>query len=196
MKASLLKALLITFCFAPLCSCSNGTESGNDALNGKPTSSSSLSGSYNIISMVSDISVDLNNDGFASTDLFNEIDAAVFDISIPELEIKPVLYNNELENLMSFYLPHSTVTTSTPTNPGSVKFSRNGLGYIYEFDKNTQKITIEDNDLNQDPAVYGHMESINIIGYNQLEAIFTKYYYDFSTKSWKLLTITCLYIKI
>ncbi|MCO6148580.1 hypothetical protein [Flavobacterium sp. NRK1] len=194
MKASLLKALFITFFFASLSSCSNGIDSDGKNPNGNGTSSS-LSGSYNIISMMSDLSVDLNNDGYSSNNLMEEIDPAVFDSSLPELEIKPVVYNNQIEDLMSFYLPHSTVTVSTPNKPGSAKFTRNGLGYVYKFDKNTQTVSIEDNDVNQDPAIYGHMESVTVIGNNKLKAVFTKYYYDFSSTQWRLLTITCIYIK-
>jgi hypothetical protein len=198
MNSTLLKTLLLTVFFVSAYSCGT-SEDGSEGIGkgGNGGSSSTLGGKYNIISMVSDISVDLNNDGVSSTNLFTEIDPAVFSTEIPELEIKPVVINNQLENMMSFYLPHSNVTATTPNTPGSVKFTKTGLGYIYEFDDSTQIISVEDNTpTGGQPGVYGHMETIQVVGTNQLKAVFTKYYYDFSVPGWKLLTITCTYIKI
>lgn len=195
MRTSLLKSLaLIGFFAATSCGTSeDGSSSIGNGSNGN--ASSNLGGSYNIISMVSNISVDLNNDGVISNDLFTEIDPEVFNTQIPELEIKPVVVNNQLENMMSFYLPHSNVTIESPTSAGSVRFSKTGLGYVYEFDSNTQTILIEDTTTpGSQPGIYGHIESIEVYGANGLKAIFTKYYYDFSAPAgWKLLTVTCIY---
>lgn len=197
MNTTLLKVLSATVCIISLYSCSNGDDgTGSKRNNGIGSSSSSLGGSYNITSIESNIYVDLNNDGITSTDLFNEIDPSYFDSANPELIIKPVLYNNQLKEMMSFYLPHSTVTVPSQNNPGSVKFSRNGVGYIYQFDKNTQAISIEDSGTATDPSVYGHMENITVLGPNMLQAVFTKYFYDFSTTQWQILTITCIYTKL
>jgi hypothetical protein len=198
MNSTLLKTLLLTVFFVSAYSCGTSEDDSNglgDGGNGG--SSSTLGGKYNIISMVSDISVDLNNDSISSTDLLTEIDPAVFSTSIPELEIQPVVINNQVENMMSFYLPHSNVSAVTPTNPDGINFTKTGLGYIYEFDDSTQIISVEDNTpTGGQPGVYGHMETIEVIGNNQLKAVFTKYYYDFSVPGWKLLTITCIYTKI
>ena len=196
MNSNLLKTLLVTVLFVSAYSCGT-SEDGSEGLGnaGNGGSSSKLGGSYNIISMISNISVDLNNDGISSFDLLTEIDPAVFSTTIPELEIKPVVVNNQLENMMSFYLPHSTITNATPTTPQAVQFTKTGLGYFYEFDDSTQTISVENNSGGQ-PAVNGHIENITVVEGNKLQAIFTKYYYDFSVKGWKLLTITCIYVKI
>ncbi len=197
MNTTLLKVLSAAVFFISLSGCSNGDDgSGSKRNNGIGGPSSSLGGSYNITSMVANMFVDLNNDGVMSDDLFTEIDPAFFDPENPELIIKPVLYNNQLEEMMSFYLPHSTVTVASPNNPGSVKFSRNGIGYIYQFDNNTQSISIENNNTSTDPSVYGNMENITVISQNRLKAVFTKYFYDFASVKWQLLTITCIYTKI
>jgi hypothetical protein len=191
---TLLRTLLVTVLFVSAYSCGT-SEDGSEGLGvgGNGGSSSTLGGKYNIISMVSDISVDLNNDGVSSADLLTEVDPTVFNTEIPELEIKPVVVNNQLEEMMSFYLPHSTITATTPTTPGGVKFTKTGLGYIYEFDKDTQAISIhEDSPSN----VNGHMVSVVVLANNNLKAVFTKYYYDFSVPGWKLLTITCVYKKM
>ena len=196
MRTSLLKFLAVISFFATATSCGTSEDGSTSLGNGNNgTASSNLGGSYNIISMVSDLSVDLNNDGVTSNDLFNEIDPEVFSTQIPELEIKPVVVNNQLENMMSFYLPHSNVTIESATSIGSVKFSKTGLGYVYAFDSNTQTISIEDSTTpGSQPGIYGHIESVEVFGANGLKAIFTKYYYDFSAPAgWKLLTVTCIY---
>jgi len=190
---TLLKAVFITAVFISLSSC--GTSASDDAIGGKGTgsSSSSIGGSYHIISMMSDINVDLNNDGFTSNDLLTEIDPSFFDPKNPELTIKPVIYNSQVEEIMTFVLPHSNVISNAP-GAGSVKFTRNGLGFVYNFDENTQTINI--NNGSQTPGTTGVMESVIISGKNMLQAVFQKDYYDFSTKKWQLLTITCTYRKV
>lgn len=196
MNSNLFKTFLLTVFFITAYSCGT-SEDGSEGLGngGNGGDSSKLGGSYNIISMISDISVDLNNDGVSSFDLMTEIDPTVFSTSIPELEIKPVVINNQLENMMSFYLPHSTITNVTPTTPKGIKFTKTGLGYFYEFDDSTQTISV-DNNLEGSQAVNGQIENVAVVNNNTLQAIFTKYYYDFSTSGWKLLTITCVYKKI
>lgn len=191
---NLLRTLLVTVLFVSAYSCGT-SEDGSEGLGvgGNGNSSSTLGGKYNIISMVSDVSVDLNNDGISSTDMLTEVDPEVFNTEIPELEIKPVVVNNQLQEMMSFYLPHSTITSNTPSTPGGVKFTKTGLGYIYEFDQSTQAISIhEDSPSN----VNGHIVEIKVLANNNLRAVFTKYYYDFNVPGWKLLTITCVYKKV
>lgn len=198
MNSTLLKTLLSAVFFVSAYSCGT-SEDGSEGLGngGNGGSSSQLGGKYNIITMISDISVDLNNDGIASTDLLTEIDPAVFSTEIPELEIKPVVINNQVENMMSFYLPHSNITDITPTTPNGIKFTRTGLGYVYDFDTSTQTISVEENTSpGGQSGAYGHMENVQIIGTNKLRAVFTKYYYDFSAPAWKLLTITCTYTRV
>lgn len=194
MNSTLLKSLLITVFFVSAYSCGTSEDGSEGIGSGGNGSGSKLGGSYTIISMESDIIVDLNNDGITSFDLLTEIDPSVFSTALPELEIKPVVINNKLENMMSFYLPHPTLTGGTSTTPEGVKFTKRGLGYIYEFDDATQTIHLENNV--DEPAVNGRMENIQILGNNKLQAVFIKSYFDFSTTSWKLLTITCVYKKI
>lgn len=196
MDKTLLKALIAIVFFVSVSGCGSsedGSEGLGTAGNGG-SSSSSLGGSYNIISMISDLSVDLNNDGITSTDLLTEVDPSVFNSNIPELEIKPVLYNNQLEEMMSFYLPHSNISAISPTNPSGVKFTRNGLGYIYDFDNTTQTISVDNQ--NSGSGITGQMQEVKVVGKNKLKAVFTKSYYDFFVNDWVLLTITCTYTKI
>lgn len=192
---TLLKSLFTTAIFISLSSC--GTSASDDSTGGSgvgSSSSSTIGGSYHILSMTSDLSVDLNNDGLKSLDLLDEIDSSFFDPNNPELVIKPVIYNNQLEDLMSFYLPHANINTTNPNTAGGVSFSRNGLGYVYNIDKNTQVINVDKNE--HDSTSSGVMQSIEVLEQGMLKAIFKKSYYDFSSKKWVLLTITCVYKKI
>lgn len=196
MNTTLLKVLFATVFFISITGCGSsedGSEGLGSAGNGG-SSSSNLGGSYNIISMIADISVDLNNDGVKSTDLLTEVDPAVFNTAMPELEIKPVLFNNQLEEMMSFYLPHSNISMISPSNPKGVKFTRSGLGYLYDYNKDTQSISVQNQ--GQNNSITGHMEDIRIVGNNKLQAIFTKSYYDFFVNDWVVLTITCVYTKM
>jgi len=194
MKTNYLKLLFTTAMVISLCSCSSD-DTRTKRNNGVSGSSSSIIGSYNLESITSDISVDLNNDGFDSTDLFNEIDPSFFSSTSLDLEIKPVVYNNHLENIMSFYLPHPSVTITTPNKPGSVKFSRNGLGYVFAFDNKTQIISPESTNTTPDPEIAGNMISVKVISKGKIQGVFKKYYYDFKTAKWIALTITCIYLK-
>jgi len=197
MKTKYLKIFFVITLSVSLYGCSSSDEDISKLNNGGSSgSSSSISGSYNIDSITSNVTVDLNNDGFTSTDLFSEIDPDFFSTTAPDLEIKPVVYNNHVENIMSFYLPHPTVTVTTPNKQGSVKFSRNGLGYIFQFDSKTQTISTENNNTAPDPEVYGNMLSVKVISKGKIQAVFKKYYYDFKTVKWIALTITCIYTKI
>ncbi|MNK22262.1 hypothetical protein D3C87_405360 [compost metagenome] len=196
MKTSLLKVLYTTVFFISIYGCSSNEDNGNSTPGKGGGNSSSISGSYNIISMISDVAVDLNNDGVSSNDLLMETDPEFFNTSIPDLEIKSTIYNNALVPLMNFYLPQPNVTINTPNRPGSVIYSRTGLGYFYDFNNQTQTITIDKS--NESPTIssLGRMENVRVTGKNKLEAVFSKYYYDFAVSRWRLLTITCVYTKI
>lgn len=191
---TLLRSLFTAAIFISLSSC--GTSASDDSTGGKTVGSSSsvIGGSYHMISMTSDISVDLNNDGMISKDLLTEIDPSFFDPKNPELVIKPVIYNNQIEDLMSFYLPHANISTTNPNVTGGVSFSRNGLGYIYNIDTSTQVINVDKNE--HDSTSVGIMQNIEVAGKDMLKAVFTKSYYDFNSRKWLLLTITCVYKKI
>lgn len=191
---TLLKALFSTVLFISLTGCgSSGSDDSTGGNKGIGSSTSAIGGSYHIVSMTSDKGVDLNNDGLISIDLLDEIDPSFFDPNSPELVIKPVIYNNQVEEMMSFYLPHTSVTVNAPGQVGSVKFTRNGLGYIYNIDENTQTININGG---KGSTSTGVMESIQVTGKNTLQAVFQKDYYDFSTVQWQLLTITVVYRKV
>lgn len=192
MKASLLKVLFAITFFSSIYSCSSSEETEQKK---STASSSSIGGSYNIISMISDIAVDLNDDKILSTDLLTEIDPEYFKSEIPELEIKPTVVNNELIPMMSFYLPLPKLNFTTPGKPhGAVQYTRSGLGYAYEFNNDTQTITINNNSGSN--GIYGNINDVKVTGKNMLTAWFSKSYYDFATASWKTLKITCTYRKI
>lgn len=191
MKAPLLKVLFAITFFSSIYGCSSSEETEQKK---STTSSSSIGGSYNIISMTSDIAVDLNDDKIISNDLLTEIDPEYFKSEIPELEIKPTIVNNEVVPMMSFYLPFPKLNFTTPGKPhGAVQYVRSGLGYAYEFNNDTQTITINNNGGSN--GLYGNVDNVTVAGKNMLKAIFSKNYYDFATATWKTLKITCIYKK-
>lgn len=190
MKASVLKLLFLSASFISLYGCGNddGTSSGSK-------STPEIAGKYVLVTMTSNISVDLNNDGLLSVNMLTEIDD-----NTPEgqtdLEIKPVFVDNELVQLMSFYLPHPTLTFDDPKQPeGVVKYTPKGLGYEYEYNNDTNVITVDNGNNTGNVPSSGQLETVSVISGNQLIATFEKYYYDFAINEWRLLTITCRYTR-
>ena len=190
MKAIFLKLLFVSALLCGLSGCSNDDGTGSSGTKSTPE----IAGKYILVSMRSNISVDLNNDGILSTNLLTEIDDEVSP-SQTDLEIKPVFLDNELVQLMSFYLPHPTLSFDNPTEPeGSVKYTPKGLGYEYQYDNATNVITVDNNNNGNVPSS-GRLDTVEVAGSDQLQAIFEKYYYDFAINEWRLLTITCRYVR-
>ena len=183
MKAPLLKLLFAALFLTGLTSCSK-----DDGADGNTPE---LAGEYTVVSMTSNIPVDLNNDGIASTNLMDELGAAIANAQSPDLEIKPVLLDNELVQVMSFYLPHPTIDFSQPMP--TVQYSLKGMGYQYEYNKRTNEITVEGAGNNGPVPVPGRLETVEVTEDGNLDAVITKYYYDFATGKWIELTITCEY---
>ena len=184
MKAPLLKIFLAALFITGFTSCSNDDGAAEDT--------SELAGEYTIVSMTSNIPVDLNNDGIASTNLMDELGEAIANAESPDLEIKPVLLDNELVQVMSFNLPHPTIDLSQPNMP-TVEYSTKGMGYQYEYDKRTNEITVEGAGNTGPVPVPGRLDTIEVTEEGDLDAVITKYYYDFATGKWIELTITCEY---
>ena len=184
MKAPLLKLLFAALFLTGVTSCSK-----DDGADGNTPE---LAGEYTVVSMTSNIPVDLNNDGIASTNLMDELGAAIANAQSPDLEIKPVLLDNELVQVMSFYLPHPTIDLSQPNMP-TVQYSVKGMGYQYEYNRNTNQITVAGAGGSGPVPVPGRLETIEVTEDGDLDAVITKYYYDFATGKWIELTITCEY---
>ena len=166
MKTYLLKMLFFTTSLC-LLSCSNDETDKSDT--------TAIAGSYTLIAMTSNISVDLNDDGILSTDLLLETDPGFFNSDKPELEIKTGIVDKELVQLMNFYLPHPTLTSIPGSAKKVINYSRGGVGYPYTFNNVTKEISVE-----KDVKVsgFGRMDNIQVAGENKLGAIITKYYYD------------------
>lgn len=190
MKAILLKLLCVSAALAGLCGCGSDDGDGSSGSKGAPE----IAGKYTLVSMRSNISVDLNNDGVLSTNLLTEIGESDGSTQ-SDLEIKPVFVDNKLVQLMSFYLPHPTLSFDDPQEPeGSVKYTPRGLGYEYEYNNATNEITVDNGNPGSVPSS-GQLDTVEVSGANQLQAVFEKYYYDFAINEWRLLTITCSYVR-
>lgn len=192
MKAALLKLFAPLFLLS-LAGCSNGDGNTTGGRSGG-TGASSLNGSYDLITMVADRSVDLNNDGIGSQDLLQEIDPAIFETDKPELEIKSILFGSKVENMINFVLPHtSKIIANTPQSHGSATFDTKPVGFTYQYNKDTKAISI--NNGSGTTSLYDEIVSIQILPGNRLMAVYIKKYYDFITSKWIPLNITCVYQK-
>ena len=101
-----------------------------------------LRGSYNITSAISNIPVDLNDDGVSSVDLVNEINA----FGNSDLEIRPYSSTDSITPFIKFYIPASYVVSedflwiSTYTN-----FLR--VSYTTEHEFNSSSFMLDDTEL-------------------------------------------------
>jgi len=157
----------------------------------------SIAGFYSMATMTADTAVDLDNNGVASANLMEEV-PYYFDSAQYDLQITPTVYTDQPNNrLISVYLPNTNLSFDYPGEPnGYSSFSRSGFSNGYSYDEQSQQITILRAELNDAyEAEFGRLESLSIYGENKLVGIITKNYYDYVSASWKVLTITCLYIK-
>ena len=158
----------------------------------------SIAGFYKISSMTADIAVDLDNNGVVSANLIAEI-PYYFDSVQYDLQITPTAYTDQPNNrLITVYLPNTNLSLDYPGEPnGYSTFSRSGFSNGYLYNESSQIISIlrgEQNDAYE--AEFGRLESLGNYGDNQLIGLIKKNYYDYSSGSWKVLAISCIYYKV
>ncbi|MBC3540914.1 hypothetical protein ACFSC6_22505 [Rufibacter sediminis] len=163
--------------------------------------SPSIAGLYRFAAMNSAEKVDLNKDGKASTNLLEEIDDYNFQYPVAKLELRPTKYNNSGYQLIDIFFPHPNLTSYTDSNARAIVLhtnnSLNGTGYTYTFDERTKAIEIVRPAHHQKTEEeWGRLNSLTILGTNQLTANVTKTYYDFQTNNWRKLNITVVYEKV
>lgn len=152
------------------------------------SSLSLISGFYQIESMTSKDSVDLNGDGVKSTNLKTEIDH-YFNNQAHDLEIRPNHTNDTQFKLISIYFPEPNLSFEFPGSPeGYVEFAKNSVGYQYEFDNNEFQLMPSEN------------EFIEVIGFElindvSIQSTIRKSYYDFEIPDWRMLEIEISYTK-
>ena len=162
----------------------------------------SIAGYYKVESMVSDIEVDLDNDGIVSTNVMREISQVDYNFSNPPyLEIRPTKYNDTRRQHIYIPFPDPRLTFAFPSSPnGLVTFLRNelnGRGYGYEYDENTKVIHIDRTNLKEEEEdLQGKLIDIKVIGKDRLELLVSDNQYDFRTARWVRLQLICTYAKV
>ncbi|MCT3693410.1 hypothetical protein HZQ92_17725 [Elizabethkingia anophelis] len=158
-------------------------------------------GSYKIISYMSDLAVDLNNDKILPNELVDEI--YILKNNQTFLDIIQNKSQNNIK-LISMFLPKTHITYEYPSSPeGAVQdFSRYGFLSELEFNPDTFHLmknkyiengTIDNVEYNKTVLID---KQIKIINSKQLQAFVVKEYFDFNTKSWKALNIKIIFEKM
>ncbi|RNI28700.1 hypothetical protein [Rufibacter latericius] len=186
----LLFSALISFLAFPSCS-------DDEEQDARP----SIAGFYQFVSVTSATAVDLNKDGVASTNLMQEIEDYDFNYPFAKLELRPTKYNTENHKLLDISFPHPNLTPYTDINSQAIVLhttnSLNGTGYTYTYDEKTKAIGIvRPANHAQTEAEWGRLNSLTVLGTNQLTAKVTKDYYDFQINGWRELNITVVYEKV
>jgi|GEM_PF-2162570 len=186
------KYLGIGLLFALVSACTT-----NDDNNEQPLP---IAGYYKVRDMTSDVSVDINDDGYASTNMMDEM-SDFFDISYRQyydLEIKHNQYAGSSAKLMDFRLPHMNMYFEYPSAPqGFNTFTNSGPVCLFEYDYKNSAIRLDVPELgNQSGEDFGRAEHVDVVNNENINATVIKKYYDFRTAQWVELTLNIKYYKV
>ncbi|SNR16747.1 hypothetical protein [Tenacibaculum jejuense] len=150
----------------------------------------SFQGHYEISQMTSDTSVDLNEDGIASTNLLNEIVPYYFENTVYDLEIRPHNYTESDAKLILFSIPHQILLFDDPNDQNSsIDYCKKGFGTSYEFSDNKIQLENFSND-------FITIKNIEILSNDNIKTNIEKEYFDTETENWVKLSIEIVYQKI
>lgn len=153
------------------------------------TDLSLISGFYQVESMISKDSVDLNGDGEKSRDLKTEINDYFNDHDY-DLEVRPNSTNDTEFKLISIYFPEPNLSFEFPSSPdGYVEFAKNSVGYQYEFNNNEFQLMPSENQ-------FIEVDSFELADDGRIQSTLTKSYYDFEIQDWRMLEIEVVYVKL
>ncbi|MFV0218900.1 hypothetical protein OBK23_04305 [Empedobacter falsenii] len=148
---------------------------------------------YNIVSYIANIPVDLNNDKKTSTNLKDEIE--ILNKQENFLEVRPKV------KIISFNFPLTLLNYDYPSIPsGYADFVK--YGFVTSTTLSDKSIIIKDNSYIED-NYSGNViskknvtiENLKILDNNHLSTTITKSYYDFSSKQWVELNIEVIFQK-
>lgn len=152
----------------------------------------SYSGHYKITSFESSKAVDLDNDGTSNTDLSKET-GLFFTNSIYEIEIRPMIDQENYAKLISFSFPEASLNFyDTERTDYNLNYIDASFGTSYE--EVDGHLILEQNDF--DP--FGTIESFELDHHteDQIHLTLHKDYYNFESGSWEELKIEAYYKKI
>jgi hypothetical protein len=165
-----------------------------------------LSGYYEITSIQSDVSVDLNNDGEKSKDIFSEIAStyhtldgnpvSFYDFSSHSslLEVRPLKNTTNDAKLISFNLPAQEIDYLTNGTPYLMFYIQNIHLYRYEFIENSNTIKLIDSNPDFNDNV--NFNSLELTGNNDLKLKFTNLTFDFVELDWIETNMTAIFKKV
>ncbi|RDC65184.1 hypothetical protein [Adhaeribacter pallidiroseus] len=145
-------------------------------------------GKYKIVTSTSNIAVDINRDGKASTDLMQEIDY----LTEAELDIRIYPKNNNSNSKhflfsqlwqQQFISPNTTDTV--------INYALQGVVRSFEFSQNLDRILVSPDENQVDLKLFPLPDTVTIVAKEQIEVVMQKLIY--TTNGWKSLTITTLY---
>ncbi|WP_417884914.1 hypothetical protein [Zunongwangia sp.] len=150
------------------------------------------SGRYKITSFESSKAVDLNNDGTSNMDLSKET-AFFFTNSIYEIEIRPMIDQDNYAKLISFSFPEASLSFyDSERTDYNLDYIDASFGTSYE--EVDGHVVLEQNEF--DP--FGAIENFELDNHTETQIHLTLYkdYYNFESDSWEELKIEVGYKKI
>jgi hypothetical protein len=158
-----------------------------------------IAGYYKVRSMTSDVAVDINDDGYASNDMMDEM-SDFFELShrhYYDLEIKHNQHTGSSAKLIDFRLPHMNMYFEYPSTPqGFNTYTNSGPHYLFDYDYKNKAIHLEVSEVsNQSGEDFGRVEQVDVVNDENINATVKKKYYDFSTAQWVELTLDIKYHK-
>jgi hypothetical protein len=166
----------------------------------------SFPGFYKVTKITSATSVDLNNDGIKSTNVYAEIvdpfttirgeHISFYDFQARQnyMQVRPMPGQVNNGKLIAFNFPHQIIDYLSNNTPFLVEYNNDFLHYAYEItdDKITLTSFANPEYMNQ----IGEINRLVVKEAGALEVMFKKKIFDFFDKSWKEISISVEYSKV
>lgn len=185
-------AVLIMICLLISCSSDNAENA-----------MTSISGIYKITAMDSDVPIDMNNDGTASTDLYSEISGkhlftgvsghmsydfeSVFNL----MEARPLTYHTNDAKLIAFNIPDQYISNTSDGHFYVASYIHSFINYSYDVDEITNEIRLTNN--NVQLVENGTITNCMKTAEGRIEVHMQKQVFDFLSHQWVSANLTILY---
>jgi len=168
-------------------------------------------GYYKITSIISETPIDLNNDGYKSNNILEEISSPHTTLNgvYPNFynaehgnnfaEVRPLVEQFNATQFIFFNFPEQTISYLNDDLELNIPLlmhyttSMNG-DFTYEF-MNQNEIKISDNNPEWN-SKFGEIKSFTRIDKNNFEIDLNKKMFDFSSKKWMVLKVKAQYVKV
>ena len=182
---------VLTICLIVFCSCNDKQE--------EEVSTNDFAGSYKITSLKAEISVDLNNDGLQSSDLYDEMTEPYRLVNPRDLDYTPLpMYDfNQINSYakvpsmesasnksLSLNLPFQYITYSNLS-----MYAHDLSFYFYDLDENDNVVL--KGKLGDTPEV--QVTRLERLDKDHFKVIYNAKIYDFVSKGWKETSVKALY---